>query len=44
MKKSGLSAIYIGIESGSDIIQKEINKNINLSRAMTLIKHLTSIK
>ncbi|MDD7767092.1 MULTISPECIES: B12-binding domain-containing radical SAM protein [Anaerococcus] len=44
MKKSGLSAIYIGIESGSDIIQKEINKNINLSRAITLIKHLTSIK
>jgi radical SAM superfamily enzyme YgiQ (UPF0313 family) len=40
MKKAGCKNIFLGIETGSDKIQKRINKNINLNNALNTIKIL----
>lgn len=38
LKQSGCSKIYIGIETGSQKMQKEINKNLNIAKAKTVIQ------
>ncbi|MFL0250543.1 B12-binding domain-containing radical SAM protein [Clostridium neuense] len=42
MKKAGCSAIYLGIESGSQKIQKEINKNLDLTKMWYIMKIIKS--
>jgi radical SAM superfamily enzyme YgiQ (UPF0313 family) len=39
MRKSGCKAIFFGIESGSERIQKEIRKNLDLDEAVRIIRH-----
>lgn len=39
MKKSGMVAIYFGIESGSERIQEKINKNLNLETIKDIVKY-----
>jgi radical SAM superfamily enzyme YgiQ (UPF0313 family) len=39
MSKAGCKGIFFGIESGSDRLQKSINKNLNLSEAVDRIQH-----
>ncbi|MCI7238704.1 MAG: radical SAM protein [Anaerococcus sp.] len=43
MKSSGLKSIYMGIESASDVIQNDINKNLNIGYAKKIIKYLANI-
>lgn len=40
MKNAGCKSIFLGIETGSDKIQKRIKKNINLKKALDTIKIL----
>lgn len=42
MKESNLSAIYIGLETGSEKMQGDINKNINITKAISTIQYLLS--
>jgi len=43
MNESGCRAIFFGIESGSDRIQKEIRKNLDLGIAIRMIRHSTAL-
>jgi hypothetical protein len=43
MKESGCIAIFFGIETGSDRIQKEIKKNLNLDHAISMVKHASGL-
>lgn len=40
LSKAGCSNMFLGIESGSPIIQKKINKNLNLNRVIPTIQRL----
>jgi hypothetical protein len=40
MTASGMNGMYIGIETGSPRMQKNINKNLDLSNALPLISYL----
>ncbi len=40
MVSSGMTAIYLGIETGSPRMQKLIHKNLNLDKTYEIIKHL----
>ncbi|MFD3158851.1 B12-binding domain-containing radical SAM protein (plasmid) [Haloimpatiens sp. FM7330] len=44
MKESGCESIYLGIETGSERMQKIINKNLNLSDVKSKIKILNKYK
>ena len=41
MKESGCNAIFLGIETGSERIQKEIRKNLELDKAIRMVRHAT---
>lgn len=43
MKEAKCKSIYIGFESGSNLLQKKINKNLNVQKAVNLIKYAKSI-
>jgi radical SAM superfamily enzyme YgiQ (UPF0313 family) len=43
MKESGCIAIFFGIETGSERIQKEINKNLDLDHAIRMVRHATDL-
>jgi hypothetical protein len=43
MKESGCLAIFFGIETGSERIQKDIKKNLDLDHAIRMIRHATVI-
>lgn len=40
MKKAHCFSIYCGIETGSEIMQKKVNKNLNLKHAISIIKKI----
>lgn len=42
MADAGLKSIYIGIETGSPRMQKIINKHLDLTRALPLIRYISS--
>ena len=42
MAESGLTRIYLGIETGSPRMQKLINKNLKLENALRIVKYLRS--
>ena len=42
MVDAGLSALFLGIETGSERIQRVINKNLKLERAAELIEYMIS--
>ncbi len=44
MKKANCTDIFLGIETGSDKIQKIINKNLDLSKAVEMIKYINKVK
>nr|WP_294485569.1 radical SAM protein [uncultured Anaerosporobacter sp.] len=41
MSRSNCTSIYIGIETGSSRMQKEINKNLNLDHAVEIIEYIS---
>lgn len=43
MKLSGCYDIYVGIETGSQVMQKIINKNLDLDSTLNLIKYMVKI-
>ncbi len=43
MSESGCNAIFFGIESGSERIQKEIRKNLDLDEAIRMVRHSTEL-
>jgi radical SAM superfamily enzyme YgiQ (UPF0313 family) len=43
MKESGCIAIFFGIETGSERVQKEIKKNLDLDQAIRMIRHATGL-
>jgi len=43
MKESGCNAIFFGIESGSEKIQKEIRKHLDLPEAMKIISYAVDL-
>lgn len=42
MYESGLRSIYIGLETGSPRMQKAINKHLDLSRVLPMIRYISS--
>jgi radical SAM superfamily enzyme YgiQ (UPF0313 family) len=42
MKKAGCYALYLGLESGSDQVLKDLNKNINVKRIVEIAKVIRS--
>jgi radical SAM superfamily enzyme YgiQ (UPF0313 family) len=43
MKESGCFAIFFGIETGSERVQKEIKKNLDLDHAISMVRHATDL-
>ena len=43
MKESGCIAIFFGIETGSDRIQKEIKKNLDLDHAISMVMYASGL-
>ncbi len=43
MKESGCIAIFFGIETGSERIQKEIKKNLNLDHAISMVMYASGL-
>lgn len=43
MAQSGLKSIFFGVETGSPVMQKKINKNLDLEKAMGMLRYAMSI-
>lgn len=43
MKKSNCNSIYVGFESGSQVMQKSINKNLDIEQALKTIKKIKDL-
>lgn len=43
MKKANCISIYLGIETGSDSMQKKVNKNLDLNHALSIIRAISRL-